>query len=335
MDNTKHNNKMLLLGGPQRFLTQYSAAVPQNLLVSILQGAVFALLITQPLQLPRHFSVNVVITLLLQHHLYLLSIVSVLIILIVWQIFVFNSLLFILPPTFLVSGLIFLLTAAEAIMVKSIDNFSMWMVFAGVVQVVGGIFRCYTRRLLTPQDFERRILGRIVLSYEFHYGVKYIILGSVGVVLGLGYDNLLVLLEKVYTPQLATDVLQWSMSLLALLNIVAVIIADKWYKHDIYRVMSRTIARGGNGLVRGNKGLPLRRKKHIRGKHQTIPPAQSSLPLEGEAGKMLELFTAQSGVIAVSNSAGIDTGDSAQQCLSLDEDKSCVDEKKHILETEA
>ena len=46
MDNTRHNNKMLLLSGPQRFLAQYSAAVPQNLFVSILQGAVFALLIT-------------------------------------------------------------------------------------------------------------------------------------------------------------------------------------------------------------------------------------------------------------------------------------------------
>lgn len=287
MDNTKHNDKILLLGGPQRFLAQYSAAVPQNLLVSILQGAVFALLITQPLQLPRHFSVNVVFILLLQHHLYLLSVISVLIILIVWQIFVFNSLLFILPPTFLVSGLIFLLTAAEAIMVKSIDNFSMWTVFAGVVQVVGGIFRCYTRRLLTPQDFERRILGRIVLSYEFHYGVKYIILGSTGITLGLCYDNLLALLEKVYTPLLATDILQWGISLLALLNIVAVIVADKWYKHDIYRIMSRTIAHGGNGLVRGNRGLPLRRKTRIRGKQQTIRPTRSSLAVDGEAGEKL------------------------------------------------
>ena len=172
-------------------------------------------------------------------------------------------------------------------MVKSIDNFSMWMVFAGIVQVVGGIFRCYTRRLLTPQDFERRILGRIVLSYEFHYGVKYIILGSTGITLGLCYDNLLALLEKVYTPLLATDILQWGISLLALLNIVAVIVADKWYKHDIYRVMSRTIAHGGNGLVRGNRGLPLRRKTRIRGKQQTIRPTRSSLAVDGEAGEKL------------------------------------------------
>jgi hypothetical protein len=333
MDDIKNNDKMSLLGGPQRFHIQYSAAVPQNLLVSILQGAVFALLISFPIQFPTHFSLQEVFTLLLQRHFYLPSIISVFVILIIWQIFVFNSLLFILPPTFSVSSLIFLVALAEAIMVKSIDNFPMWTVFTGVVQVVGGIFRCNTRRILTPQDFERHKLGRIVLSCELHYGVKYIILGSAGIILGLSYNYLLVLLERAYTEQLATDVLQWSICLLALLNVAAVIVLDSWYKHDIYRVMSRTIARGGSGLVKGNQDRPLRRKMHTRRKQQLIQP--QTLLRDVEAGEMLALFSTQSVGIVVTNSKNIETDHPTQQCLRLDEDKSIVEEKEQIPETEA
>ncbi len=114
--------------GINRFYYLYNTSLPQLhlILISILQGLAFGVLLLDDSLLPDQFSWDAVFRFLLQEHPYLQFIGSSLVILLVWMDFVYASLIFIWPASFLQAGLIYLIALTEILTFKEINNWLVW-----------------------------------------------------------------------------------------------------------------------------------------------------------------------------------------------------------------
>jgi hypothetical protein len=124
--------------GPKRLHYQYSVALPQGILtfVSVLQGIVFSLLLLNTPLLPSLHTLSW--GFLLQQYLYLPYIISALVILIIWQQYVYATLFLVWPISLFQSTLIFLMTLAEILTFRQVGSLSTWLFGLGWVAIIGG-----------------------------------------------------------------------------------------------------------------------------------------------------------------------------------------------------
>jgi hypothetical protein len=226
--------------GAKRLYYQYSVAIPQAhlVLVSVLQGAVFGLLL-QGFGLVNGFQ-GITPDGLIRHYFYVPYIVTSFIILIAWMDFVYASAVLIWPPSAFLSSLIFLLAVTEVLMVKSIDDIAVWVAACGTVTIVGGGLRLNNCRLFRVNDFEDKELGAVILRNEFIYGIGYGVLGVIGLLYGLGYAALSQYLVARFPGAPVDTLLRWTSYGNLLADIVFILAVDVRYRQWMLHKLTRS-----------------------------------------------------------------------------------------------
>ena len=236
--------------GAKRLYYQYSVAVPQIqlILASILQGIVFSTLLLKPIPLPSLskdtyflFQLPYFFQFFQHQYFYLAYILTSLVLIIVWVDYVYASAVLIWPPTTLQAGLFYMFTVAEMAMANTVspENLPLWRCSLGLVTIIGGLIRCNHTRIFAEGDFADPFLGRTVLRNEGIYGVAFIVLGSIGVLLGLSYYVILGWIET-YFPRLDADrFLHWSLYLIIFVEIIGIITVDVKYRQGLLRKLVR------------------------------------------------------------------------------------------------
>jgi hypothetical protein len=175
--------------GPERLHYQYSVGLPQMHLsfVSVLQGLVFGVLLLG-LPLPSATNLAALGQFVLDQHAYLAYLVSSILILVIWAQYAQNSLYAIWPLSSGQLGLSLVLSVAELLAVRAINQFGMWLVGLGAIGVIGGLIRLNNLRLQAPEDFESAKLARRKRwSWD---GLIYVSLGILTVAGGIGFLSL-------------------------------------------------------------------------------------------------------------------------------------------------
>ncbi len=180
--------------GPKRLHYQHSVVLPQTALtlVSVLQGIVFGILLVNTPLLPSLTALSW--NLLFQQYLYLPYIISVIVILLIWQQFVSVILFVLWPQTLYQYTLMFLIALAEILTFRQIGSFSLWLFGVGCIAIIGGGTRLSNLRLIRKGNYEPypslELLFNSDRKVEKRDGLLYISLGIVLVLCGLGYNQL-------------------------------------------------------------------------------------------------------------------------------------------------
>jgi hypothetical protein len=191
---TRNNEIPPLTVGPKRLHYQQSVVLPQTALtlVSVLQGIAFGILLVNTPLLPSLTALSW--NLLLQQYLYLPYIISVILILLIWQQYV-SVILFVLWPQNLYQyGLIFLMALTEILTFRQIGSLSLWLFGFGCIGIIGGVTRLSNLRLFTKGNYEPYPSLELALisdkKTEKRDGILYIGLGIVIIFCGFGYIQL-------------------------------------------------------------------------------------------------------------------------------------------------
>lgn len=138
----------------ERVVDQFAHLLPQvNLtLIGVLQGLVIGALLTH-VQPPASFALRDVGRALLVHNLYLTFIASFLVVVLIWQEYVYAFFTIHWPLLSFWVALQVLLVLPEFGMVVSIDAAGAWSFWAGVAALVGAIIRLCNRWVVSPRLF--------------------------------------------------------------------------------------------------------------------------------------------------------------------------------------
>jgi hypothetical protein len=220
--------------GPRRLHYEYSVGLPQlhMTLVSVLQGLAFGVLVSRLPLPPQNASTA---DFLLEQHYFLPFVASSLLILLIWQQFVFAGLFIVWPVSTLQTGLIYLITLAEILTFEVIAQISAWIVGLGFVAIVGGCIRLNNLRWQKESDYVSVKPAKTWRLSQLTDGVVYIGLGLLYVAWGWNYESVIAAL-KVHLPSRVESYIDpWVPIFLALLVVVIVGIVDARFRRRFLR----------------------------------------------------------------------------------------------------
>lgn len=215
----KDNDKVSIGGitppltmGPERLTYQFSVSLPQIhlTLVSVLQGVAFSLLLySAPAPSPAACDIpslrtsQIWVQGLCGQHFYLAYLISCLAIVLIWMQFVYASLFLVWPLSTLQALLMFLLSLAEVLALRNIQSTPHWLIWLGLVAVVGGFIRLRNLQLQSDKDVDQlpgslRVFHNVERDNRFEGGA-YIALGCFLIGVGLFHGFITAQLSHVLT----------------------------------------------------------------------------------------------------------------------------------------